>query len=230
MNYESAPRGDICAVIPCFNEGRTIRRIAAAVRAHLATVIVVDDGSSDSTASEALAGGATVLKQARNCGKGAALKLGFAWATENGFRAALTIDGDGQHDVDEVPLFLAAYDLGDCEIVVGNRMSDTRSMPFVRRLSNRFSSWVISRMAGQRIQDSQCGFRLIDLNLWKTVRLDTRRYEMESEILIRAARRGARIAQVRIRTIYFAARQSKIKPFTDSYRLARLLWRCRSAE
>jgi glycosyltransferase involved in cell wall biosynthesis len=221
-------RDEICAVIPCFNEGRSIRRIVSEVREHLATVLVIDDGSTDATVREAQAAGAIVLRQPRNLGKGAALKAGFARAAEQGFRAVLTLDGDGQHDTSEIPLFVDAFEKEGCDIVVGNRMTDVRPMPLLRRWSNRFSSWVLSRMAGQRIWDSQCGYRLVSLQLWNAVKLETRRYEMESEILIRASRHGARLGQVRVRTIYFKASGSKINPITDTLRFLRLLWRCRA--
>ncbi len=224
------PRIDVCAIIPCFNEARKIREIVAEVRETIAAVLVIDDGSSDATALEAEAAGAIVLKQPRNMGKGAALKAGFAWASERGYRAALTLDGDGQHDTAEIPLFLNAFDKGDCEIVVGNRMTDLKSMPRIRRWTNRFTSWAISRMARQKIWDSQCGYRLISIDIWKDVRLETKRYEMESEILIRACRQGARLSQVTVKTIYFSSAQSKIHPLTDSIRFLKLLWRCRNAE
>jgi glycosyltransferase involved in cell wall biosynthesis len=169
-----------------------------------------------------------VIRLACNQGKGAALKAGFAWALERKFRAALTLDGDGQHDTDEIPLFVEAFAKTGCELVVGNRMSDLESMPRVRRWSNRFSSWAISRLAGQKLSDTQCGYRLISMAAWNVLSLDARRYELESEILIRAARHGLRIAQIPIKTIYFTARRSKIRPIVDSLRLLRTLWRCRA--
>jgi len=226
---DSDIRNDVCAIIPCFNEARSIARIVAGVRQHLAMALVVDDGSTDATAREAERAGAIVLKQPRNLGKGAALKAGFAWAAERGYRAALTLDGDGQHDTNEIPLFLSEFNNGSCDIAVGNRMTDLAPMPPLRRWTNRFTSWALSRMAGQRIYDSQCGYRLISIATWKAVRLETRRYELESEILIRACRHGARLRQVKVRTIYFHAAQSKINPITDAYRFVRLLWRCRKA-
>lgn len=229
LDSDRVVRKDICALIPCFNEARAIARVVSGVREHLATVLVVDDGSSDATAREAESAGAIVLCQPRNLGKGAALKAGFAWAAEHGFRAALTLDGDGQHDTTEIPLFLDEFDNGRCDIVVGNRMTDLAPMPPLRRWTNRFTSWALSRMARQKIHDSQCGFRLISIETWKAVRLETRRYELESEILIRACRRGARLGQVKVRTIYFNAARSKINPITDAYRFLRLLWRCRKA-
>ncbi len=229
MGLRSEPRLDICAVIPCYNEGASIRRIVRAVRTHVAEVIVVDDCSSDQTHAEARAAGAVVVRHGRNQGKGVALKTGFALAAERGFSAAITMDGDGQHDSTEIPLFLEAYDQSDCDIVLGNRMDDTRSMPRVRRATNRFTSWAISRMVGVPIRDTQCGFRLISLQFWRDVRLNSCRFDLESEILIKACRGGARLKEVRIRTIYFGTDNSKINPLVDTLRFFQLLWRCRNA-
>lgn len=224
------PREDICAVIPCFNEARHIRRVASAARAFVHTVLVVDDGSTDATSSEAEAAGVQVLRLLRNQGKGAALKAGFAWAAERHFSAAITLDGDGQHDPAEIQAFFDAYDEGNCDIVIGNRMSDTRTMPRLRRWTNRLTSKAISRLAGQRLWDTQCGFRLIAVETWKKLKLEGRRYELETEVLIRAARAGARISQVTVSTIYAQHNESKISPIKDGARMLRLLWRCRKAE
>jgi glycosyltransferase involved in cell wall biosynthesis len=221
------PRADICAVIPCYNEAESIARVVHAARSHVTTVLVVDDCSTDTTAAEAEAAGAVVLRQPRNLGKGAALKAGFDAADEQGFVATVTLDGDGQHDVTEIPLFMEAFDRDGTDLVIGNRMSDTRTMPLVRRLTNRFMSWIISRVSERRIHDTQCGFRLIRLSCWRELQLNARRFDFESELLIKACRRGARVSEVRVRTIYFSARQSKIRPIADSIRFVQLLWRCR---
>lgn len=223
------PREDICAIIPCYNEGRSIARIVRATRMYAGTVLVIDDCSSDNTSAEAKAAGAVVIRHKRNSGKGAALKTGFKFAAARKFKAAVTLDGDGQHDTSEIPLFFEAYDQGDCHVVLGNRMNDTRTMPFVRRQTNRFTSWAISRMVGVPIRDTQCGFRLIALDFWQAVRLDSCRFDLESEILIKACRRGAKVRQVRVSTIYFDANESKIRPVADTLRFFHLLWRCRTA-
>ena len=224
------PRADICVLIPCFNEARHIRRVASATRPFASTVLVVDDGSTDATSSEAAAAGAQVLRLPRNQGKGAALKAGFAWAAEQHFAAAITLDGDGQHDPAEIQAFFDAYDQGACDIVIGNRMTDTRAMPRLRRWTNRLTSAAISRLAGQRLWDTQCGFRLIAIETWNKLKLEGRRYELETEVLIRAARAGARIEQVKVATIYAQHNESKIHPIKDGARILRLLWRCRKAE
>jgi glycosyltransferase involved in cell wall biosynthesis len=223
------PRPRVCAIIPCFNEAHAIGRVVRSARLHVSEVLVVDDCSTDATAAEAVAAGATVLRHERNLGKGAGLKTGFAAAAARSFDAAVTLDGDGQHDTSEIPLFLDAYAQGDCDIVLGNRMTDTRVMPLIRRVANRFTSWAISRMVRVPMQDTQCGFRLIGLDFWKAVHLDTCRFDLESEILIKACRSGARIREVRIRTIYFGTGASKISPLPDMLRFFHLLWRCRNA-
>src|SRR5436190_815637 len=105
LNGKLFPREEICAIIPCFNEARQVRRVAMGAMEFARTVLVVDDGSSDATAAEARAAGATVLALPHNMGKGVALKAGFAWAAEHGFKAALTLDGDGQHDTSEIACF-----------------------------------------------------------------------------------------------------------------------------
>jgi glycosyltransferase involved in cell wall biosynthesis len=226
MSFPTEARQDLCAIIPCYNEERSIGRVVRMAKVYVGLVIVVDDCSRDQTQREAADAGAVVLRHGRNMGKGVALKTGFKLAAERGFSAALTLDGDGQHDCTEIPLFIEAYDRGDCDLVLGNRMNDTRAMPRLRRVSNRFTSWAISRMVGTPIADTQCGFRLIGLKFWQAQRLDSSRFDLESEILIKACGCGARLRQVRIRTIYFKAAKSKINPLTDAVRFFHLLWRC----
>lgn len=229
MTDTSSARGDLCAIIPCYNEAASIARIVRSVRQYVGTVIVVDDCSTDGTSEQAQAAGAHVVRHARNQGKGVALKTGFAVASSMNLTAAITLDGDGQHDTSEIPQFIEAFGPASCDIVVGNRMKDTQPMPFVRRYTNRFTSWAISKMVGRDIFDTQCGYRLISLEFWKAVRLDCSRFDLESEILIKACRSGARLKQVDVRTIYFGNERSKINPFTDTLRFFHVLWRCRNA-
>ncbi|MCZ7648397.1 MAG: glycosyltransferase family 2 protein [Planctomycetota bacterium] len=217
----------ICAIVPCYNEERSIERVVRSVRRHVGICIVIDDCSTDRTAHLAAKNGARVLRHETNLGKGMALRNGFALAQASGFQAAITLDGDGQHDPDEIPRFLEAYRQGDADIVLGNRMLRSDQMPFVRRTTNRFASWCITRMAGVPIRDSQVGFRLIRLDTWQALRLDGRRFDLESEILIKALRAGARLVEIPIRTIYTGAEESKINPLLDALRFFRVLWRCR---
>jgi glycosyltransferase involved in cell wall biosynthesis len=220
---------DVCAVVPCLNEERTIGELVRAVRKHLELCIVVDDCSRDATGQRAAEAGARLVRLERNMGKGMALKHGFALAALSGLRAVITLDGDGQHDPDEIPRFLEAYRAGGLDIVLGDRMGDARHMPFVRRATNRFASWCIARVAGVPIRDSQVGFRLIRLDTWQSLELASERFDLESEILVKACRRGARVGQVPIRAIYRGTEESKISPIMDTLRFFRVLWRCRNA-
>jgi glycosyltransferase involved in cell wall biosynthesis len=186
-------------------------------------VLVVNDGSSDGTSRAAREAGATVLDHPENLGKGAALKTGFEHAIGRGYDAVITMDGDGQHDASAIPGFLDALEKTGADIVVGTRMHAVGRMPRIRVWVNRTTSRIVSRLAGQRIPDSQSGFRIFRLRVLKDVvrSLVTSRYDTESEILIRSARRGYRIAATAIESIYTDA-VSHIHPVIDTLRFVRL--------
>lgn len=220
---------EVCAVIPCYNEARTIGEVVRQVREHLDLCIVIDDCSTDATGQVAAQAGARLVRLEKNLGKGMALRQGFALAAAAGMRAAVTLDGDGQHDPEEIPRFLEAFHHDDLDIVLGNRMRNPVGMPWVRRCTNLFASWCVTKLAGVPIHDSQVGFRLIRLDTWQALPLDGRRFDLESEILIKACRQGARVGSVPIRTIYRGTEESKISPFIDTLRFFRVLWQCRKA-
>ena len=218
----------ICAVIAAYNEGGRIGGVVRRVRAVLPDVVVVDDGSADATAKEAEAAGALVLKHAVNSGKGAAMATAFDFARAQGFEAAITLDGDGQHDPADMARFLAVYREGEFRVLVGNRMADTRHMPLVRLLTNRFMSWLLSREMGQRVPDTQCGFRLYSLDVLAGALPQDRRFAAESEILMELSVRGVRIGSVPVATVY-GTEQSKIHPGKDTVRFFGMLRRFRKA-
>lgn len=212
-----------CVVIPTFNEAKAIAGLISAVKGYGLEVVVVDDGSQDGTPEIAGQSRATVLKNEHNIGKGASLSKGFAYALDHGFDAVITMDGDGQHLPEEIPYFLRLAEHSDTAIFVGNRLSKKENMPFPRYATNRFMSWLISRCAGQEIADSQCGFRLIKAAALKQVKLRTRKYETESEILIRASRLGMKIESVPVKSVYVGER-SHISPFIDTLRFIRFIF------
>ncbi len=185
-------------------------------------VFVVNDGSTDGAPERAGASGARVIDHPANRGKGAALATGFAAALAEGAEGVITLDADGQHDPAWIPRFLDAAEGAD--IVVGSRMSEPGSMPWLRVGVNRFTSVVVSRLAGTRLTDSQSGFRWISSDVLRAVRLESQRFDAESEILIKAARRGFRIAEIPVPTIY-GNEVSKIRPLRDTGRFIRLVWR-----
>jgi glycosyltransferase involved in cell wall biosynthesis len=213
-----------CAIIPAFNEERHIGEVARAVIDRGIPALVVDDCSADRTSSVARRVGATVITHESNTGKGGALATGFAWASENGYDAAIALDGDGQHDPAEIGRFLVAGEHTRADIIVGSRMSAARDMPPVRKATNWFMSMVLSWMAGQRLTDTQSGYRLIRTDAWRRLGLSTSRFDAESEMLVRACRMGMVVREVPIRTIY-GDEKSHMRPVRDTLRWIRLLWR-----
>jgi glycosyltransferase involved in cell wall biosynthesis len=215
---------NVCLIIPAYNEARAIGHVVSEACKIMEHVVVVDDGSADTTAQIAQDSGAFVIKHEVNSGKGAALCTGFRYALDHGYDALITMDSDGQHNVGDIPTFLRAYSKRGSGIILGSRMHDISTMPPVRKFTNKFTSFVGSLLARQKLKDSQSGFRLISTDVLRAVELETTGYEMESELLIKASRAGFRISSVPIKTIY-GDEVSKIDPVADTYRFFRLLLR-----
>jgi glycosyltransferase involved in cell wall biosynthesis len=220
-----------CVITPTYNEAKAIGEVISQIRAHNLEIIVVDDGSKDRTSEIARSCGATVLKNETNQGKGASLIKGFNYALTQDFDAVITMDGDGQHLPSDIPYFIRLATYSSSGIFIGNRMSKPKSMPLSRFLTNKFMSWLISKVAKQNIPDTQCGFRLIKKDVLKSIEFKTRKYETESEILIKASRLGFKIESVPIKSVY-ADEKSQINPFIDTLRFIRFitkeLWTTRS--
>ena len=213
-----------CVIIPTFNESRNIRGLIKEIMKFGLSVLVVDDGSKDDTVKIAMDAGAGVIVNEFNQGKGASLIRGFAYCLEKGFDAVICMDGDGQHLPADIALFLQEARAGKAEMFVGNRMNDTKKMPLVRWMTNKFMSWLISIICGQKIYDSQCGFRLIKAGLLRRLDLKYSKYEIESEMLIKASRLGYKIISLPITTVY-QGEKSGINPFMDTLRFIRYLFR-----
>ncbi|MBN1826943.1 MAG: glycosyltransferase family 2 protein [Candidatus Eisenbacteria bacterium] len=186
-------------------------------------ILVVDDGSDDATGREAGAvEGVRVVAHSGNRGKGAALRTGFAEAIREGFDAVLTLDGDGQHPPELIPLFEERLTAEGADLVIGSRWEDFEGMPRMRRLSNRLCTWAVSRAVGRNLPDSQSGYRLVRTRVLEAVPLRTSHYETETELLIGAARRGFRITSIPIPARY-GVEKSHIRVWRDMGRFLRLL-------
>lgn len=219
MNWQR----DCVAVIPCHNEAAHLGRVLRDVQKHLPNSIVVDDGSTDTTTAEARRLGAEIIELPRNSGKGAALRHGWQRAHERGFQWVIMLDGDGQHAAGEIPKFFSCAEKTGARLVVGNRMNDTTTMPFIRRWANRWMSRWISNLVGTALPDSQCGFRLAHLETLLNLPLGANRFEIESAMLVTFYSAGEKVDFVPIQTIY-EHRVSKIDPLADTVRWLRWRW------
>lgn len=212
----------ILVAIPAYNAANTISTLVDQLEKlypHIA-ILVVDDGSTDATDEVVRVHGATIINHDQNLGKGMALRTAFNFAMENEFDAVVTMDADLQHDPMEVQLFLEEF-VDDATILLGVRHLGP-GMPFARKISNTLSTFVASVFAGVRIHDSQCGFRLIPTRILRSLELVSRHYDLEPELIIRAARAGYRLRDIPIKTIYNNS-SSSIKPARDTLRFLKLL-------
>lgn len=216
--------GRYCVVIPAYNAAETIGELVRRVKQQGLAVVVVDDGSRDRTASAASAQGALVISHLRNEGKGCALRTGFDYARRLRFDGVVTMDSDGQHDPAEIPQLIRAGEVQHAGIVLGNRMSDGAAMPPARRGTNALMSSLVSAMVGQAIPDTQCGFRMIRREVLETLPLRAARFEIETEVVLAAARRRWKIVSIPIRSIYDHQR-SHIRPVREAGRFLGVLLR-----
>lgn len=212
----------ICIVIPAHNEAKKIGEIVREIKLRGLDVVVIDDGSTDTSKNIAQQAGAVVISHPSKEGKGVSLRDGFNYAVGRGFDGVIAMDGDGQHSVDDLDVFIKKAKKHPDSVISGNRMQDHKAMPLVRRWVNRAMSSVISSMCHQLIPDSQCGFRYISANILKTVDLASTEFEIETEVLIKSARKGFKIYSVPVQTIYRDER-SKINPFADTIRFFRYI-------
>jgi len=206
-----------CVVIPTYNEEKAIGNLIRSIRSQDLEVIVVDDGSKDNTYKIACDCGAVVLRNESNLGKGASLINGLNYALAKNFDAVITMDGDGQHLAEEIPFFLRLATYSDSCILIGNRMHKLENMPLVRVITNTLMSWFISAIARQKIPDTQCGYRLIKKEALKKINLVCSKFEIESEMLIKASRLGFKIQSIPIKTVYLGEK-SRIHPIVDTVR------------
>lgn len=213
-----------CAVlIPTYNNAGTIARVTAHVRQYCCEVIVINDGSTDDT--EAILSrmdGIVVIGYEHNRGKGYALRTGLREAVRRGFRYLLTIDADGQHYPDDIPLFVEAAEQQPDTLLIGARNLTAENMPSKNTFANKFSNFWYKVETGNTLCDTQSGFRLYPLDKLKGMRFYTPRYEFEVEVIVRAAWRGVAVNNIPIRVYYppQEERVSHFKPAKDFTRIS----------
>lgn len=211
--------GQVCALIPAFNAESSIGEVIERTKGFVDRVIVVNDGSTDRTGEVACLHGVELISIPLNRGKGYALRQGFARALSNGFNAILTLDADGQHDPADIPNFLSAHDKDSGAILIGSRMAQAERFPRQRYYSNRTAGFFISKALSQRLEDTQCGFRLYPSQVIRRIVLTTSRFQMETEVLLRAARQGVRLQSVPVKNIYVNRNgpRSNFRPVVDTF-------------
>jgi glycosyltransferase involved in cell wall biosynthesis len=220
-------RSQTAAVIPAYQDEKHIGDIVRRTCERLDHVLVIDDGSSDQTAQRAREGGAEVIIHDQNRGKGEAIKTGLGhWLNQEVTWVSL-LDSDGQHLPEEIDRFMAAAASATRPtFFVGTRMNNLAGMPFIRRVVNRYMSRGISRLCGQKIPDTQCGFRMLDRQLIPELLGGGDRFDYDTEVLIIASRKGYQIESVPITTVY-TDQVSKIRPVRDAVRFLKLMRRYR---
>lgn len=200
----------VCAVVPFYNEKKTLKIILKETSKFVDCIFAVNDGSTDDLYTEERnMKGVDFIELGKNYGKGKALSAGFEQAISSGFQYIITLDADLQHDPKYIPKFLDSLTLFD--IVIGNRLNDFNGMPLQRRASNKLTSFLLTVRTGQSILDSQCGFRAYRREVLEKVKTENFGFEAESEILIKAAKRKFRIGFTYIPTVY-GNEKSKMRP------------------
>lgn len=212
-------RNPVCGLIPAYNAEASVGKVIDRTRKHLSRVIVVNDGSTDRTEEIVRRREVEIISLPSNRGKGYALRQGFSLALSNGCSAILTLDADAQHDPEDIPNFLEAHEVDSDAILIGSRMAQKDRFPRQRYYSNRTAAFFISKALGHYLEDTQCGFRLYPAKILRSIQLTTCRFQTETEVLLRAARRGNRLSSVPVKNIYLNgnAPQSNFRPVRDTF-------------
>ena len=191
-------------VVPIYNSEKYLSELFTRIMEYFPSrnIFAVNDASEDNSVDVCKKIGVDLIDLTINCGKGNALQIGFKAAIEEGYKFVFTIDSDLQHKPDDFPNFIQKQNELDLELVIGKRDFSNKKMPFHRICSNTLTSWVVSRASKQKILDSQCGFRLYNLEILKGMKFQTKRYQFETEIILKIAKKNGKVGFTPIETIY----------------------------
>jgi glycosyltransferase involved in cell wall biosynthesis len=198
----------VVCIIPAHNEESTISSVVRNAKTICNLVIVVDDGSTDRTVEEATKAKAKVVSHIIRLGVGAALSTGLRAASNHGAEIIVTLDADEQHDPKEIPNVIAPIVDGKADLVIGSRILEKNSeMPFQKLVANKILSKLTSFASGIEIKDSQSGFRGMSRHVAESIKYDSTDYQWASEMIILLSKRGIKIVDVPIKTVYFKSRR-----------------------
>ena len=214
----------ICVLIPTYNNERTLKRVVEGVLNYTQNVIIVNDGSTDSTSQilKEYSQIQQVLVQ-NNKGKGNALRLGFNKAIELGFDYAITIDSDGQHFPEDIEVFVNALEQEENKnvLLIGARNMSQEGVPSKSSFGNKFSNFWFWFETGIKLQDTQSGFRMYPLKALKDIKLRTNKFELEIEVIVKAAWNDVEVKNIPIKVLYDEnERVSHFRPFKDFTRIS----------
>lgn len=211
----------LCVIIPTFNNQKTILKVIKDVQLYTSTIIVVDDGSTDDTRNMLEETSDIILiGYAQNKGKGYAIRKGFEQALRKGFDYAITIDADGQHFADDLQIFAEKLKEEPDALIIGSRNIQSEGMPFKNTFANKFSNFWFWAETGLTLPDTQSGYRLYPISLYKKTKFFTNKYEFEIEVLVRSAWSGINIIPVPIKVDYPEDRVSHFRPLPDFGRIS----------
>ncbi len=191
-------------VVPIYNSEKYLPELFTRIMEYFPSrnIYAVNDASEDNSVNICKNSGVKLIDLKVNIGKGNALQVGFKAAIEEGYKYAFTIDSDLQHKPEDFPNFMQKQNELDLELVIGKRDFSNNKMPFHRICSNTLTSWVVSRASKQKILDSQCGFRLYNLEIIEGMKFQTMRYQFETEIILKVAKENGSVGFTPIETIY----------------------------
>lgn len=217
----------LCVILPSYNEESNIKELIQNIKnKNINDIIVIDDGSSDNTANIAESLQVLLIRHKFNKGKGKCIEEGLNLARQRNFDIAVLMDADGQHTPEDLVKIIKFSKNSSASLILGDRMKDPRNMPRIRRSINKIMSWFISKIVGQNIPDSQCGLRLLKKDFIKNLKIESSNYEVESEIIVKAAKLGCRIESVPIQTVY-KNEISRINPIVDTLRFIKFVIKLR---
>lgn len=214
-----------CVIIPTFNNHGTLAKVINDVKVYTDRIIVINDGSTDSTSHILTAfEGIDIIEYTPNKGKGFAIRAGFKQALEMGYDFAITIDADGQHYADDLPLFLQKIQEIPGSLIIGSRNIEAEGMPGKNTFANRFSNFWFKLETGIQLPDTQSGYRLYPIKAYQNTHFFTKKYEFEIEILVRSAWRNIPIIPVPVKVYYPPEdeRVSHFRPMRDFTRISML--------
>ena len=212
-----------CIIIPTYNNGKFLEAVIKGVLKYTDYIIIVNDGSTDETENIlSKYNNLTIISYNKNKGKGYALRMGFNLASDNGFHYAITIDSDGQHDANDIPVFLETLINEPEALIIGTRKMPSENVSRKSSFANKFSNFWFNFITGIDLPDTQSGYRLYPLKILGNIKFFTRKYEFEIEVLVRAAWQGIKIISVPVH-VYYPPKNERIthfRPFKDFSRIS----------